>query len=361
VIRAVATYAFVKNPYPVILSIENHCSLEQQGRMAEILNNILGASIVRPGEGIVNGCLPSPYSLKNRVLIKGKRLSEHDNANESDDDEEEMQLALRKVGGDEEDLGAGKKKSSTETSKSSKTAKKSHSVHPDLSAITYLATGKVHNFAESSSVPADLMCSYSESKTNKYLKKQEEVIAWIHHNKFHLSRIYPLGTRVDSSNLDPIGPWAAGNQLVAMNYQTKDLSMQLNTTKFLENGNTGYVLKPAYMIAPKALPLTGITIRVHVISGQNLPKPGGATRGEVIDPYVKVNLFGVGSDASECKTRVVQDNGFNPVWDEVICITCSSERHFPNYNLYFKNYRPLLSALLMLRYLSCRSASTTRT
>jgi hypothetical protein len=325
VIRAVATYAFVKNPYPVILSIENHCSLQQQGRMAEILNNILGALIARPGEGIVNDCLPSPHSLKNRVLIKGKRLSEHDTANENDDDdddddeeEETSELALQKQGGEAADLSVAKKRAALKKSKSSSNAKKSHSVHPDLSAITYLATGKVHNFAESSSVPADLMCSYSESKTHKYLKKQDEVHAWIQHNKLHLSRIYPLGTRVDSSNLDPIGPWAAGNQLVAMNYQTKDLSMQLNTTKFLENGNTGYVLKPAYMIAPNAVPLTGLTIRVHVISGQNLPKPGGASKGEVIDPYVKVNLFGVGSDASECKTRVVRDNGFNPVWDEVI-------------------------------------------
>lgn len=29
-------YAFVTSPYPVILSIENHCSLAQQARMAEI-------------------------------------------------------------------------------------------------------------------------------------------------------------------------------------------------------------------------------------------------------------------------------------------------------------------------------------
>lgn len=324
VIRAVATYAFVKNPYPVILSIENHCSLEQQGRMAEILNNVLGAAIMRPGEGIVNGCLPSPFAMKNRVLIKGKRLSEHSNGEESEeeeeeeDDEEAGQLALQSTSGAAAALGATQKKASLKKITSTKDAKKkSHSTHPDLSAITYLATGKVHNFAESASVPADLMCSYSESKTKKYLRKEAEVMAWIEHNKSHLSRIYPLGTRVDSSNLDPVGPWAAGNQLVALNYQTKDLPMQLNTSKFLENGNTGYLLKPAYMIAPGAVPLTGLTIKVHVISGQNLPKPGGSAHGEVIDPYVKVNVFGVGSDASESKTRVIRDNGFNPVWDEV--------------------------------------------
>ena len=67
-------------------------------------------------------------------------------------------------------------------------------------------------------------------------------------------------------------PWAAGCQLVALNYQSNDLSMQINISKFKENGNTGYVLKPLYMISPDEPTEASIKLIVHVLSGQNLPK-----------------------------------------------------------------------------------------
>ena len=35
--------------------------------------------------------------------------------------------------------------------------------------------------------------------------------------------------------------------LVALNYQTPGLMMNLNTGKYLENGGCGYILKPAVM------------------------------------------------------------------------------------------------------------------
>lgn len=57
--------------YPVILSIENHCSVPQQKKMAEYLREVLqdklDLSVV-----ISNDCkkLPSPEILKGKVLIK---------------------------------------------------------------------------------------------------------------------------------------------------------------------------------------------------------------------------------------------------------------------------------------------------
>lgn len=44
--------------------------------------------------------------------------------------------------------------------------------------------------------------------------------ASIRYNKQQLSRIYPKGTRVDSSNYMPQLFWNAGCQLVALNFQT---------------------------------------------------------------------------------------------------------------------------------------------
>lgn len=42
----------------------------------------------------------------------------------------------------------------------------------------------------------------------------------IKHNQTHLTRIYPKGTRVSSSNYQPHRYWAAGAQLAAINWQT---------------------------------------------------------------------------------------------------------------------------------------------
>jgi len=37
-------YAFVTSPFPVVLSIENHCNLEQQARIAYYMNYYFGGS-----------------------------------------------------------------------------------------------------------------------------------------------------------------------------------------------------------------------------------------------------------------------------------------------------------------------------
>lgn len=64
------------------------------------------------------------------------------------------------------------------------------------------------------------MFSLSETTANKFLKRQEGAMELIKHNRSHLVRIYPRGTRLRSTNYDPHRYWAGGAQLVAMNWQT---------------------------------------------------------------------------------------------------------------------------------------------
>ena len=85
------------------------------------------------------------------------------------------------------------------------------------------------------------MSSFSESTGLGYLK--QSALDFVNYNKRQLSRIYPKGGRVDSSNYLPqvIGMdewrlgirvvqifWNAGCQMVSLNFQTPDLAMQLN-------------------------------------------------------------------------------------------------------------------------------------
>lgn len=43
----------------------------------------------------------------------------------------------------------------------------------------------------------------------------------------------------------------------------------------------------------------------------------GTTKGEVIDPYVVLEMHGVEPDCNKYQTAVVKNNGFNPTWNEV--------------------------------------------
>ncbi|NXS55691.1 PLCD3 phosphodiesterase, partial [Brachypteracias leptosomus] len=77
VIESIRDHAFVQSPYPVILSLETHCGLEQQATMARHMRTILGDMLVTQLlEGQDPQHLPSPEQLKGKVLVKGKKLPE---------------------------------------------------------------------------------------------------------------------------------------------------------------------------------------------------------------------------------------------------------------------------------------------
>lgn len=49
---------------------------------------------------------------------------------------------------------------------------------------------------------------------------------------------------------------------------------------------------------------------LQIISGQQLPKPrGSGAKGDTIDPYVTVEIFGIPADCAEERTKTVQHNG----------------------------------------------------
>lgn len=57
--------------YPVILSIENHCSISHQKKMAQYLVEILGEKLdLSSVPADESGRLPSPEALKGKILVK---------------------------------------------------------------------------------------------------------------------------------------------------------------------------------------------------------------------------------------------------------------------------------------------------
>lgn len=150
---------------------------------------------------------------------------------------------------------------------------------------------------------------------------KQQAVDFVNYNKRQMSRIYPKGTRADSSNYMPQVFWNAGCQMVSLNFQTSDLPMQLNQGKFEYNGSCGYLLKPDFMrrfdkdfdpFADASVDgVVAATVAVQVIAGQFLSD-------RKIPTYVDVDMYGLPSDTvkSEFRTRTVPSNGLNPVYNE---------------------------------------------
>ncbi|XP_061198199.1 1-phosphatidylinositol 4,5-bisphosphate phosphodiesterase gamma-1-like isoform X2 [Saccostrea echinata] len=164
------------------------------------------------------------------------------------------------------------------------------------------------------------MSSFSEVKIDKYCS-QAYAHFFLHYNRTQLSRCYPKGGRVDSSNYDPMPMWNVGCQMVALNYQTPDRSMQLNEGRFLNNGKCGYVLQPDIMRRPEFDPcnkqsikdVDPLTLSIKIIGARHLVKSGKG----IISPYVEIEIAGLEYDKSKFKTNTISPpNGLNPIWKD---------------------------------------------
>ncbi|XP_058699943.1 1-phosphatidylinositol 4,5-bisphosphate phosphodiesterase eta-1 [Poecile atricapillus] len=426
VAETINKYAFIKNEFPVILSIENHCSIQQQKKIAQYLKEIFGdkldLSSVSTGDPRQ---LPSPQDLKGKILVKGKKLpcslgadaeegevSEEDSADEIEDDcklkpcfsngatQHQVESFIRtklesllkesQIRDKEDpdsftvrallkathqsfnvnlkqnlDTKEGGKKSHGRSlmgnfgkhKKAAKAAAKAHSASDDEDGqqhppgkeqphrlarrrktvklcralsdlVVYTNSVAAQDIVDDGSTGNVL--SFSETRAHQAVQQKAE--QFMLYNQRQLTRVYPSAYRIDSSNFNPVPYWNVGCQLVALNYQSEGRVMQLNEAKFRVNGNCGYVLKPQQMCKGTFNPYSADPLPaspkkqliLKIISGQQLPKPPDSMlgdRGEIIDPFVEVEIIGLPVDCCKDQTRVVDDNGFNPVWEETLTFT----------------------------------------
>ncbi|XP_019662885.1 1-phosphatidylinositol 4,5-bisphosphate phosphodiesterase delta-4 isoform X1 [Ailuropoda melanoleuca] len=331
VVATVAQYAFQTSDYPVILSLENHCSWEQQQVMANHLTEILGEQLLSTTlDGLLPTQLPSPEELRRKILVKGKKLRTLEEDLEEEEEEEELESELE--GGQEADseLEAQLESEPQELSPRSKDKKKEKRskpiLCPSLSAlVVYLKSVPFHSFTHSKEHYRFYeTSSFSESKARSLIKEAGN--EFVQHNAWQLSRVYPSGLRTDSSNYNPQELWNAGCQMVAMNVQTAGLEMDIYDGLFRQNGGCGYVLKPDFLRDAQSSfhperpisPYKAQTLLIQVISGQQLPKEDTSKERSIVDPLVRVEIFGVRPDTARQETSYVENNGFNPYWGQTL-------------------------------------------
>ncbi|NWI95820.1 PLCB2 phosphodiesterase, partial [Pitta sordida] len=344
-IEAIAESAFKTSLYPVILSFENHVdSPKQQAKMAEYCRTIFGDMLLteplekyplKPGVP-----LPSPKDLLGKILIKNKKnqsVSEKrqnslkkgrnvepevteqpppvdaedtvwagDVAEEEPEEEEERLENL-----DEEEI---KKMQSDEG-----TAGLEVTAYEEMSSlVNYIQPIKFDSFEVSAQKNQSyVISSFTELKAYDLLSKFP--VQFVEYNKRQMSRIYPKGTRMDSSNYPPQTFWNVGCQMVALNFQTMDVPMQQNMALFEFNGQCGYLLKHEFLrrpdkhFDPSSLDRMDVVVAstLSILSGQFLSERSVRT-------YVEVELFGLPRDTKrKYRTKLTSSaNSINPVWKE---------------------------------------------
>ena len=239
---------------------------------------------------------------------------------------------------------------------------------PEWSEVIYLATRKWRPCEDMSQAP-HWMASYEELAAFKQIKSSAAQMRWAEHNGRFLSRTYPGGARVDSSNYMPHPFWDVGVQMVALNFQTQStLPMQANTGLFRANGGCGYVLKPSMLcshLPERIWDQESVTVgRISLLWAEQLPQPGADVEchthtpadaakdfhppppelaagagvllllnSDRLRPYVTVECFGgeFGGAASSLKAIVHgavfrsdwADSGLSPAWHQTVEVAAS--------------------------------------
>lgn len=401
VMHTISKYAFVKSHFPLIVSLEVHCSPPQQAIMAQIIKDTCGDKLVTsPIEGASTDQLPTPQQLMGRILIKVKQpkqpreppvvayqssgrsrgsslsspyfrpadassvallpppspwlntVQQKNTHTQYANSGSEAPDSLSSGGSDSDSLA-----DDVNRAKESNRQNKTSNIITVLGELGVYSAGlKFNGFDDPKAKTYNHIFSFMEKTFDGHCKTQEEKRAMAKHNMRYLMRIYPNGWRVASTNFDPLKYWRRGVQMVALNWQTHDLGMQLNDAMFAGGeGESGYVLKPLELREIRMLPTLpaeagvehikrerkNVTFSIDMISAQQLMRPKWLPSHRSVDPYIEFEVYhaddkslenrGVvgegGLDASSKngsslsvphrrRTQIIKENGFNPVFDK---------------------------------------------
>ncbi|XP_054382873.1 1-phosphatidylinositol 4,5-bisphosphate phosphodiesterase zeta-1 isoform X4 [Pongo abelii] len=272
VIQAIQKYAFMTSDYPVVLSLENHCSTAQQEVMADNLQATFGESLLSDMLDDFPDTLPSPEALKFKILVKNKKIGTLKETRERKGSDKR---------GDNQDKETGVKK-----------------------------------------LPGVMLFKKKKTRKLKIALALSDLVIYTKAEKFKSFQHSRLYQQFNENN--SIGETQArklSKLRVALNFQTPGLPMDLQNGKFLDNGGSGYILKPQFLRESKSyfnpsnikegMP---ITLTIRLISGIQLPLTHSSSNKG--DSLVIIEVFGVPNDQMKQQTRVIKKNAFSPRWNE---------------------------------------------
>lgn len=301
IIECIGKYAFTVSDLPFCVSLSTKVKeMEQQTEMARIIKDTFGDRLITSYIKNEN-YVPTLDEMRNKFYIKDKFNEENDDDNDLTSDMADST--------DENLIRA-----------------------PELNELViYTKSYKFKSFEDSLNRSPHECVSLSETTVKKLA---EDGLDLLKHTEHQIVRTYPKGTRVWSSNYNPTRPLGTGCQMVALNWQNRDDDMHQLQTLFRFNGGSGYIPKKFFHLnsnfegkfSPNAtfkIP----KIKLTIISGSRLYNANDQDNKQnaksTVDPYVEVlirdfNLQENESIKLEKTTSVIQNNGFNPIWNEVL-------------------------------------------
>lgn len=393
-ISVINRYAFVTCDFPVILSLEVHCNPEQQLAMVKIMKDVFKDQLVLEPLMANTFALPSPEELKGRILVKVKTCDETEGCMQQETAPSYTPTGRKRSSSspfmrpsmldtpvpaslpplsspptigpdgpppmltqDRRSLTTTSMSSATDDSDSAlmpmqkerKRRQKSKITKPLSDLGVYTRGYKWHSFTTAESQRYNHVYSFAERSFEGICRDSENKAQFEKHNRKYLTRVYPSGFRLRSSNFDPLKFWRRGVQMAALNWQTYDIGMQMNHAMFAAGTDrTGYILKPEGLRVSdphdteKKLKTERkrVGFSIDVISAQQLPRPSSIGPDDSINPYVEIEMFSAddrgqslvfgegGMDASarngmsglgfphRRRTKIEQSNGYSPIFND---------------------------------------------
>ncbi|XP_033078628.1 1-phosphatidylinositol 4,5-bisphosphate phosphodiesterase zeta-1 isoform X3 [Trachypithecus francoisi] len=304
VIQAIHKYAFMTSDYPVVLSLENHCSPAQQEIMADNLQTTFGESLLSDTLADFPDTLPSPEALKFKVLVKNKKIGTLKETHERKGSDKRG-----KVEEWEEEVADLEEEEEEEKFKESEIFESVLGDNQDKE------TGV-------KKLPGVMLFKKKKTRKLKIALALSDLVIYTKAEKFKSFQHSRLYQQFNENN--SIGETQArklSKLRVALNFQTPGLPMDLQNGKFLDNGGSGYILKPhflreseSYFNPSNIKESMPITLTIRLISGIQLPLTHSSSNKG--DTLVIIEVFGVPNDQMKQQTRVIKKNAFSPRWNE---------------------------------------------
>ncbi|CAN8254498.1 unnamed protein product [Cochlearia groenlandica] len=334
-LTAIRTYAFDVSDYPVVVTLEDHLTPNLQAKAAEMITEVFGEMLYTPPSGECLKEFPSPSSLKKRIMISTKPPKEYKKAKDEDVVKKDKALG----GGGDEVWGrevpnfVRKNRGSNDSNEDDDEDDDDDDVEDKLKKnvpleyknLIAIQAGKPKGgMVECLKVEKDKVRRLSLSEEQLEKASEEYAKQIVRFTQRNLLRIYPKGTRITSSNYNPLVGWSHGAQMVAFNMQGQGRSLWVMQGMFRANGGCGYIKKPDILLRPDSifdpeapLPIK-TTLRVTIYMGEGWYYDFPHTHFDRYSPpdfYTRVGIAGVPADTTMKKTKTLEDSWI-PSWDE---------------------------------------------
>ncbi|KAL4571147.1 hypothetical protein LXL04_017898 [Taraxacum kok-saghyz] len=337
-LKVIKDYAFHASEYPVIITFEDHLNKKLRDKVALVckitfLDNLFRffsryskklklmvkstfqEMLLLPKKDRKLTKLPSPAELKKKIIISTKPPNESLESGTVNDKTTTHSI----MSGTIFDCLKSKDGSDEESRHHEEYLQGEVPEYKDLIAIH--AVKHKGNLQDSLNVDQNKVkrLSLSEQDLVEACREHgEEIVRFTERN---ILRVYPKGTRLDSSNYSPFDGWKHGAQMVAFNMQGYGKNLWLMQGMFRANGGYGYVKKPKFLcegdLSLRPHEVTKI-LKVKIYMGEGWHSEFHHAHFDYCSPpdfYVGVSGYDDDKKARMFKTKSIEDDWW-PLWDE---------------------------------------------